>query len=222
MRARAAFPALAAALVLGAGCLSLKHTQEARFFVLRSLAEPAAPPAAAGRRGLVGVMPVRLPGHLDRPQIVTWTAPGELRIDEFLRWGEPLDAGFVRTLAENLQALLPEHYVARAPWRASAVPRCRVSTELRVFGLQPNGEVRLDGRWALLPAGSEQPVARGNASFNRGPLPRGPAGVDPGAEVEAMSELVAELGREIATAIRALPDEVEGGGRDPAPRPGPG
>ena len=191
MRARAAFPVLAAALVLGAGCVSLKRTPEARFFVLRSVAEPARlRPAADARRGFVGVMPVRLPGHLDRPQLVTWTAPGELRIDEFLRWGEPLDPGFTRTLAENLGTLLPEHFVARSPWRASAVPRCRVVTELRVFGLQPNGEVRLDGRWALLPAHGEQPLARGSASLSRGPLTGGPAGADPGAEVDAMSELV--------------------------------
>jgi uncharacterized lipoprotein YmbA len=210
MRARAAFPILAAFATLCAGCVSLTRTPEARFFVLRSVAEPPAAPAPGGERGLVGVMPVRMPGHLDRPQLVTWAAPGELRIDEFLRWGEPLDAGFTRTLAENLATLLPEHFVARAPWRASAVPRCRVAAELRVFGLQPSGEVRLDGRWALLPARGEQPLARGIASLSRGPLARGPAGVDPGAEVEAMSELVAELGREIAAAVRALPAEANG------------
>jgi uncharacterized lipoprotein YmbA len=210
MRARAAFPILAAFATLCAGCVSLTRTPEARFFVLRSVAEPPAAPAPGGERGLVGVMPVRMPGHLDRPQLVTWAAPGELRIDEFLRWGEPLDAGFTRTLAENLATLLPEHFVARAPWRASAEPRCRVAAELRVFGLQPSAEVRLDGRWALLPARGEQPLARGIASLSRGPLARGPAGVDPGAEVEAMSELVAELGREIAAAVRALPAEATG------------
>jgi len=215
MRARSAFPILAAALILGVGCVSLKRTPEARFFVLRSVAEP--PPAAApdARRGFVAVMPVRLPGHLDRPQIVTWTAPGELRIDEFLRWGEPLDTGFTRTLAENLATLLPEHVVARSPWRSGAVPRCRVATELRVFGLQANGEVRLEGRWALFPARGEEPLARGNAALGRGPLARGPAGVDPAAEVEAMSELVAELSREIAAAVRALPDDA----KDAPPRP---
>jgi hypothetical protein len=207
MRTCAALPILAVALATGVGCVSLKRTQEARFFVLRSVAEPPATPAGDVQRGFVGVVPVRLPGHLDRPQLVTWAAPGELRIDEFQRWGEPLDTGFTRTLAENLATLLPEHFVARSPWRSSAVPRCRVITDLRVFGLQPNGEVRLDGRWALLPAKGERPLARGSASLSRGPLAGGPPGVDPGAEVEAMSELVGELSREIAAAVRALPDE---------------
>jgi len=209
MRARAFVLSLAAIAAAATGCVSLKRTPEARFFVLRSVAEPPASSAADVRRGFVGVMPVRLPGHLDRPQLVTWAAPGELRIDEFLRWGEPLETGFTRTLAENLATLLPEHFVARAPWRSSAVPRCRVVTELRVFGLQASGEVRLDGRWALLPARGEQPLARGTATLRRGPLVSGPAGVDPGAEVEAMSELIAELSREIAAAVRAFPDEAK-------------
>ncbi len=214
MRRRAALGVVAAALAAASGCVSLKRTPEARFFVLRSVAEPqaAAGPAA---RGFVGVMPVRLPGHLDRPQLVTWVAPGELRIDEFLRWGEPLQAGLTRTLAENLQALLGEHYVARAPWRASAVPRCRVATELRVFGLQPNGEVHLDGRWALLAADGERPLARGTAAMRRGPLPAGPSGADPGAGVDAMSGLVADLAREIEAAVRALPEQTPEAPRQP-------
>ena len=213
MRPSSAPAVFALAATLAAGCVSLKRTPEARFFVLRALAESPSPASAQARQGLVGVMTVRLPGHLDRPQLVTWSAAGELRIDEFLRWGEPLHAGFTRTLAENLQVLLPEHVVARAPWRSTAVPRCRVVTELRVFGLQPDGTVRLEGRWALLPAGDEMPLARGNASLSRGPLRRTPSGIDPGAEVDAMSELIADLSRDVARAALALPPvEVTAGG----------
>ena len=205
MRARAFVLSWAALGLAVPGCVSLKRTPQARYFVLRSLVEPAAPVTPA-KRGVVGVLPVRLPDHLERPQLVTWAAPGELRIDEFLRWGEPLDAGLNRTLAENLAALLPESLVVRYPWRSATPPRCRVAAELRVFGLQPNGEVRLEGRWALLAAHGEHALARGTASFARGPLASGPAGLDPAVEVDAMSELVAELAREIAKAVLALPE----------------
>jgi uncharacterized protein len=207
MRARAALGVTAATLAVAAGCVSLKRTPEARFFVLRSLAQPAAAPAQA-TQGFVGVLTARIPGHLDRPQLVTWTGTGELRIDEFLRWAEPLEAGFTRALTENLQALLPDHLVARAPWRGSVVPRCRVATELSVFGLQPNGEIRLEGRWALLPQNGELPLARGTSSFRRGPL----SGAHPDAEVEAMSELIADLSRDIAKAALALPPVDAGAG----------
>jgi uncharacterized lipoprotein YmbA len=195
--------ATATLAVAPAGCVSLKRTPEARFFVLRSLVEPPETPARPASAGLVGVLPVRVPGHLERPQLVTWAGPGELRIDEYLRWAEPIDAGVARTLAENLDALLPAHPVIRSPWPAAVTPFCRVRLDLRVFGLQESGEVRLEGRWALLPGRGERPLAHRATSLRGGPLPAG--GADAAAGVEAMSALVADLAREIAVAVEALP-----------------
>jgi uncharacterized lipoprotein YmbA len=213
MRVRTAV--LLAAVVAVPGCISLKHTPEARFFVLRPVVEAPVQPLVAAPSTLVAVLPARLPDHLERPQIVTWAASGELRIDEFVRWGEPLDAGVTRTLEENLELLLPEYRLLRGPWRATGEPHVRVATELRSFGLQPSGEVRLEGLWTLLPAGGERPLARGDASLGRGPLARSSGGgVDPATEVEAMSELVGELSRTIAAAIRSLPPAEP----PPAPR----
>jgi hypothetical protein len=184
-----------------AGCVSFKRTPGARFFVLRSLVElKAAEAAASPVEGLVGLLPVRIPNALDRPQLVTWTAPNELRLDEFLRWAEPLDEGTTRTLAENLAALLPGDRILRAPWPAAASPRCRVATELRVFGLQPDGEVRLEAGFALLAPKEERVLARRSFTDSRKPA----AGGAP-ASVDAMSELVADLARQVAAAIEGLP-----------------
>lgn len=205
---RAVLALLAVALGLAA-CVSLKRTPEARFFFLRPLAEPA----LEGERGagqVVGVMPARLPGHLERPQVVTEVAPGELRIDEFLRWAEPLDAGVTRTVAENLANLLPDDRIVRFPWRAMTPVRCRVLVELSEFGLHEGPDVRLVGRWTLLPPGRERALGMQPVSLRHGPLPSGPAGVvDPADAVEAMSALLAELSRQIALGVRALPPDAE-------------
>jgi uncharacterized lipoprotein YmbA len=187
------------------GCVSLKRTPEARFFVLRSLAEPADVTAVQPAVGLVGMLPVRIPGYIDRPQLVTWTRPGELRIDEFLRWAESLDAAITRTLAENLDTLLPATRVIRAPWAAGAKPRCRVRVELMQFGPQADGAVRLEGRYVVLPASEERPLASKPIGLRRGPLTS--PETDPGVGVEAMSELLRELAREIAVALREVPPE---------------
>ena len=214
MRARLVALLVLLGLALSASGCVLKRTPEARFFVLRSLAEPPATPPAGAPASLVGVLPVRMPGYIDRPQLVTWTAPGELRIDEFLRWAEPLDAGITRTVAENLDALLPESHVVRAPWAAKAQPRCRVWLQLDLFGPQAGGEVRLEGRWALLPSREAKPLATRAFDLRRGPLAgdaKGPP--DASAGVDAMSELLADLSREIAAAVRALPPEAGGEGR---------
>lgn len=192
------------------GCVSLKRTPGARFFVLRSMVEPAST-AASAVEALVGVAPVALPGSLDRAQVVAWKAPGELRIDEFLRWAEPLDAGITRVLSENLAVLLPRVRVVRYPWPASAELRCRVRVELGLFGPQPDGEVRLEGRWALLPQRDERPYVLRSVSLRRGPLEAAPTGPDASLVVEAMSGLVADLSREIAGAILDLPPSPDAG-----------
>jgi uncharacterized lipoprotein YmbA len=187
---------------LGA-CAPFKRTPEARFYVLQSLVEPPAAPVAAG--GLVGVLPVRLPGYLDRPQLVTEMAADQVRIDEYARWAEPLPAAVTRTLAENLAILLPHNRVVRYPWPRAESTRCRVSVELRALAVQGDGWVRLEGRWALLPDDGETPLVLHPLSLRRGPLPVGRKGVDAAAGVEAMSELLADLSREIAAGVQTLP-----------------
>jgi uncharacterized lipoprotein YmbA len=206
MRPRLVAALLLAGLAAGsAGCVSLKRTPEARFFVLRSLAEPPATIPALASADLVGLLPVTVPGYLDRPQIVTWAAPGELRVDEFRRWAEPLDAGVSRTLAENLDALLPEHRLVRWPWPASAPLRWRVRVELQEFGPRTGGELRLEGAFLVLPARGERPLGGRPVDLRRRPSPSGGESTDPSASVEAMSELLLDLAREIAAAIEGLP-----------------
>jgi uncharacterized protein len=202
MRALPTTPALLAAGLL-AGCVSLKRTPEARFFTLRPVAEPPRAPEAESGAGIVGVLPVFLPGSLERPQIVTWSGPGEVRIDEFLRWAEPLDSAVERVLAEDLGVLLPAYRVIKAPWPAATPLRCRVRLEVVQFGSQPGGAISLTGRYVLLPARSERALASRTVDVRR----EG-AGADPGRAVEAMSALMADLAGRIADAIAALPPEA--------------
>jgi uncharacterized lipoprotein YmbA len=206
---RARLSVTIAFLALGAlgGCVSLKRTSEARFFALRPVAEPPRAetpqtPTAEDGASIVGVLPVLLPGHLERPQFVTWSGPGEVRVDEFLRWAEPLDSGVLRVLAEDLETLLPSHRVVRAPWPGSTPLRCRVRVELVRFGPQPGGEVSLTGRFLLLPEHSERALVTRDADLRRDRA-HGPS--DPGLAIEAMSALLADLAGRIADAIATLP-----------------
>lgn len=207
MSAPAPTRTLAAALcaVALSGCVSLQRSPEARYFVLRSLAEPAASPgpqaAAPADEWLLGVLPARLPGALARAQLVTATAPGELRVDPLRRWAEPLDEGVTRTLAENLGALLPGCRVLRSPWAASVPLRARLAIELQAFGPQPDGAVRIVGSFALLDPRQERALVRRAFSLSRD-VPAASAGDL--AAVEAMSALVAELAGQVASETRQL------------------
>jgi len=208
-----------ALLVAGAvaGCVPLKRTPEPRFFALRPVAElPAGPASNAAGTGIVGVLPISLPGFLERPQLVAWSAPGEVRVDEFLRWAEPLDASVQRVLADDLETSLASR-VIRSPWARSTTVQCRVRVELVRFGLQPGGEVALSARFVILPAQNERPRLSRDVE-----LRRDPGRADPGLAVEAMSALVADLAAEIAKAIGTLPmetsDNALGAPAQPTPR----
>ena len=192
-----------------AGCVPLKRTPQARFFTLRPVAEgPARPASNAAGPGIVGVLPVSLPGFLERPQLVAWSAPGEVRVDEFLRWAEPLDASVHRVLADDLETLLASHRVIRSPWARSTTVQYRVRAELVRFGLQPGGEVALSGRFVVLPGQSERALLTRDVE-----LRRDPGRADAGGAVEAMSSLLADLAGQVAQAIGALPLDAGENGR---------
>jgi uncharacterized lipoprotein YmbA len=137
---------------------------------------------------------------------VTWSAPGEVRIDQFLRWTEPLDSGVQRVIVENLEVLLPSHRVIKAPWPVSTPLGCRARVEIVRFGPQPAGEVWLSGRLLLPPERSERPLVSRVVDLRRGNVS---GSGDPGRAVEAMSALLADLSREIAETIVALPEVPE-------------
>ena len=187
-----------------AGCVSLKRTAEPRYFALRPVARTTATsiaPAAADVELVVGVLPVAFPGHLERPQFVSWIGPDEMHIDQFVRWGEPLASGAQRVLAADLARLLPSHRVMTAPWPASTAPQCRVRVAVDHFGPQPDGGVSLSGRFVLLPGSGERPLVSRTVDLRRAP-DSGPR--DPARAVEAMSGLLADLAGEITQAMAAL------------------
>jgi uncharacterized lipoprotein YmbA len=204
MRARLAVTLVALAAGAFLGCVSLKRTSEARFFALRSVAEAPPTPAGESDATIVGVLPVLVPGSLERPQLVRWSGPGEIQIDEFLRWTEPLDSGVQRVLVEDLETLLPFHRVVKTPWPAATPLRCRVRVEVFSFGPQPGGEVSLAGRFVLLPARGERSLAARGFDLKHD---RASGPPDPGQAVEAMSALLADLAGQIAEAIAALPPD---------------
>jgi len=107
---------LSLALLL-TGCAIKPAVDKSRFYALPServgdQSEPDKPMA------VVGLMPVKLPEYLNRPQIVVSKGSGELEIQEYHRWAEPLEAGIERLLEARLVSLGLD--VRSAPFRDEA------------------------------------------------------------------------------------------------------
>ncbi|MGH8064574.1 MAG: PqiC family protein [Candidatus Entotheonellia bacterium] len=191
---------LGTSLMVG-GCAS----QPSRFYLLSSSPNTEmASLGASGEQGpTIGVGPVTLPRYLDRPQIVTRTSPYELKLAEFDRWAEALDTNFSRVLAENLSLLIPASRVVIAPWLRTTPIDYQIIVEVTHFLSQLGGESLLIADWTLFKGEGQQALMSGKSRFSAST-----GGQDYAAIVAAMSQTVASLSREIATAIRGVGSRV--------------
>jgi uncharacterized lipoprotein YmbA len=183
-------------LLAAAGCLSLGGGSRPTSFYLLSSLDPGEVVIGSDAVSL-GVGPVELPAHLDRPQIVTRAEGNRLELAEFHHWAEPLRDNLTRVLADDLSVLLGTDRVWTYPWRRAAEVDYRVRVEVERFAAGPDPEVHLRGRWILSDAGG-RPLATRRSSL-RVPVS---SLSDYAAVVEAMSRSVEELAGQMAAAIR--------------------
>jgi uncharacterized lipoprotein YmbA len=199
---RLAACALCPLLIVIGGCC---RTQTARFYTLNTLTEPpSGRQAAPSEHGVaVGLGPIRLPEYLDRPQIVTRISPNEVRFAEYHRWAGPLAGDLSSTLAENLSILLGTDRIALYPWKATTPIDCRVEIEVSRFDGKPGDSVVLESQWIVFSEDRERVLGTKTSSLSE---PVNGKGYE--ALVAAQSRVLAALGREIAEAIRSLPQDT--------------
>lgn len=194
----ACVPALLALLALP-GCLALgTPSRPTTFYLLSSLGseDPEALAGASPAGPAIGVGPVEVPAHLNRPQIVTRAEDNRLELAEFHKWGEPLRDSIARALAENLAVLLETQRVVTYPWARRTPVDHRLRVDILRFSAGPDPNVHLRCRWTLYDGDGKLVAAR------RSHLSE-PAGLsDYDAIVQAMSHAVRGLAREVAEAIR--------------------
>ncbi len=190
---------LCALVIWMAGCAG--SSAPARLYVLTPAPEATVVPSGAGAAcsPALGVGPVRLPGLLDRPQIVTRRGVDEITQAEFDRWAEPLSDSVPRVLAENLAALQKTDRVAIFPWDPAGSVQYQLVVDVMRFDGAVGGDVVLDARWRILATDGKE------LEVNRSVLtqPTGRTGYQ--AVVTAMSRALAAFGREIAATLETLP-----------------
>ncbi len=193
---------LTALLIVLVGCSSSSPT---RYYVLRpsgdSMNKKELQTLDRGRCVSIGVGPVRIADYLDRPQIVTYVTPHEVRIAEFHQWAEPLEQNISRVLADNLSALLCTKVVVLYPWNVSVPVDYQVEVRINRLDGDPGGNATLEAQWMALDLrGSKRLLAAKTLSFTE------PAeGQDYQALVSAHSRNIEVLSRDIAATIKTFP-----------------
>lgn len=146
---------------------------------------------------VVGVGPIELPGYLRRPQIMTREARNELRSSDANRWAGELESDVARVLAQNLALLIPSHSVSTFPWMNPTELDYRVSLRIDRFERGPDGNVSLEAGWTVMAGRGAHVLTARRSDIHQPTADRGYSAV-----VNSMSDALAELSREIATAIR--------------------
>ena len=181
-------------LLLPAACGTTAPT---RFYLLSSMADTGHSSRAAGGKGIsIALAPVELPAHLNRPQMVTRQKGHQVRVDEFNRWAEPLEAHVTVILAENLSQLLNTEGVIVSNRQRHMDFDYRLAVTFFRFDGWPGKEAVLDCRWHLQKGGATE-GARAERFSTTQPL----ADNDYANLVAALSQMLADLSREIALAI---------------------
>jgi uncharacterized protein len=193
-----ALPILGVLLLILTGCA---NTQSSKFYMLESMSGsiPVGAGAPFDQNLSVGLGPVTIPDYLDRPQIVTRSNQNSILLAEFDRWAEPLSGTIMRTLVENLSALLHTDNVVPYPWPASVDVSYQVLVELfRLDGILGEKAI-LDVQWSVLGKKGKKVFLLKRSTF-----------VEPTREtsfaalVSAESRALDNLSREMASAIRDL------------------
>jgi len=194
-----------ATVVLSTACgLLSPQPDPSRFFVLNAVAIPTPDqpsPTSAGLRPLVlAVGPVRLARYLDRNDLAIRLSADEIRYSDVERWAEPLEHNVTGVLALNLSRLLGSAQVVAYPQSSGLRPTYQIDVEIARFDTTPGGEATLAAHWAIQDPGTHGLLARRDSH-----LTRTAAGSGTQAAVAALSDLLAELSREMASTVRDLP-----------------
>ena len=185
------------------GCLG-KGTQKPTEFYLLQPINPSIQEqgVAAGEGAVLGIGPVRVRDYLNRPQIVTRTSTNEITIHEFHYWGESLGKNFTAILAQNLSVLLSTDRILIFPYRSKQeLPlEYQVLVDVIRFDGEPGAEATLLAQYYILEfeENERKQIVTRQPSFSR-PL----ADKSFKTLVAAMSDLVADLSREIAEEINS-------------------
>jgi len=145
---RAPLPFAVCLLAVAAGCASSPPVD---YYTL----ETTTPPRQTAGTRLVAIGPFALPEYLDRPQLVTRARGGRLRIDELVRWGEPLDDAFRRIVALEAGARAGSATVIQFPARRIRGGGLQVTGQVTRFDAGIDDVARLDVQWAIRDTGGD-------------------------------------------------------------------
>lgn len=176
------------------GCAS---GSQARYYTLLAFHPPVQETQASGK-GWTGVAigPVTLPDYVDRPEIVTRSAGGEVDMANLDRWAGPLEDEATRVLVENVAAYLKPRGMTAVSWRQQGAGQVSVPISIVRLDAVPGGTVQINAQWSIRGIGPNRDVRFHQESFEAAV-----AGPDYRSIVEGVSRALGRLSARVAETV---------------------
>ncbi len=183
-------------LVLSTGCAERQGTH----FHLLSSAEIHAyqksTPLPAIQR--IGIREIKLPGYLDRPQIVTRIGVNEIALSYAHQWAEPLSQLIVRVITSQLSARLANVVVSAYPWSFNQSQDAEIQIQINQFEIVDHQNCVLDVNWSIS-THSKKPTIDHQSMIS---VPVGQQSYS--AFVKAQSQAMSELSTQIISSLAEI------------------
>lgn len=177
------------AFVMSAGCAG---TTGPAYTVLDPVAPVDGPVVMTqGKRPLVAVGPINLPGYINRAATIMETTINPANISTVDQKDSILETEIPRVVTENVRRLLAPRGVDVVPYTRTRNADYRVALILTTFDITNADILETRAQWVLYDAGRTSPVMVRDSSFST-PVNRSDAG-----RREAMSRSLADLTRAI-------------------------
>ncbi len=186
------------ALFLIAGCAGILGGESVpiRYYVL-SEAPRTEQPRTAASDAIIAVIEISMSDYLDTTSFVTRTTENTVDLAQFDQWAAPFRQHVSRTLKNNIANRIPSERVLLSPLSIPVTVDYEVRTDIQRFERDPQGNVVLDARWALVD------VSRRSAVVLKTVEIRKPVAIDPAAEGDDAAETARETYSAIAAAMSA-------------------
>ncbi len=132
-----------------AGCTS---TQATNYYTLSSAREGLISTDTYGTDSslIIGLMPVEIPDYIDRPQLVTRKADGQVLRSDFNKWAGSIRTDIERVIVENISDLTGSNQVLRFPWSKSVPIQYQISVRIERLDGAPGRDIDLSAYWMIL------------------------------------------------------------------------
>lgn len=144
----------------------------------------------------MGVGPIRIPGYIDRPQIITKTSTAEIQLADFDRWAEPMGGMVTRTITSNITALTGSNFIQMHPWPPNASFNYQIAANIINLENNEAGDALLIVNWRLINKNDEYGVKTQHSQFHATARDTSYA-----SRVAALNDVLAQFSQEIISQI---------------------